>query len=154
MEKPKNEDMSAAKMALLNISNFITEERPYIESTEAIISQLKNHLDTKGRLLVTNAGDAKQAIELAKAFPKVTWVVSDTKSQFEVMNHALKDLSIRNIEGPVKLKLGVDDFPKTKFDFIYCFFNVTVIFEFDLDGSFGCHVVLFVFYNIYIVINI
>mgnify|MGYP003660497100 CR=1 FL=1 len=38
LEKPFKESLSSAKLALVNIDNFITEERPYFESTEAIIS--------------------------------------------------------------------------------------------------------------------
>ena len=38
MQKPVNEDLSASKMTLVNISNFIEEERPYFESMETIIS--------------------------------------------------------------------------------------------------------------------
>jgi len=38
METPKSETMSASKMALVSIYNFITEERPYFEATDAIIS--------------------------------------------------------------------------------------------------------------------
>ena len=38
LEQSTLEEASSAKMALINISNFIDEERPYFEQTEAIIS--------------------------------------------------------------------------------------------------------------------
>ena len=38
LQKPFNESVSSAKLTLINISDFINEERPYFESTEAIIS--------------------------------------------------------------------------------------------------------------------
>ena len=38
LQRPFNESVSSAKLTLINISDFINEERPYFESTEAIIS--------------------------------------------------------------------------------------------------------------------
>tara|TARA_B100001123_G_scaffold98558_3_gene113388 strand:- start:2912 stop:3451 length:540 start_codon:yes stop_codon:yes gene_type:complete len=38
LEKPLSEDISASKLALINISEFIDEERPYFESMEAIVA--------------------------------------------------------------------------------------------------------------------
>jgi hypothetical protein len=42
MEEASVPDLSTPKMALINISNFIDEERPYFESTEAIISMAED----------------------------------------------------------------------------------------------------------------
>ena len=44
MEEASNENLSTPKLALINISNFIDEERPYFESTEAIISMTDDEL--------------------------------------------------------------------------------------------------------------
>jgi len=38
LQTPAQEGLSAGKMALINLSTFINEERPYFENTEAIIS--------------------------------------------------------------------------------------------------------------------
>jgi hypothetical protein len=42
MEDTSNPDLSTPKLSLINISNFIDEERPYFESTEAIISMAED----------------------------------------------------------------------------------------------------------------
>ena len=42
METASTEELSTPKMALINISNFIDEERPYFESTDAIVSMAED----------------------------------------------------------------------------------------------------------------
>ena len=44
LEAPVNEDLSASKLALVNISSFIDEERPYFENVEAIVSMADDEL--------------------------------------------------------------------------------------------------------------
>ena len=63
IEKPKNEDMSASKLALVNISNFITEERPYFESTEAIISMTDDEFIDPDKEDSTELGEVPQAVK-------------------------------------------------------------------------------------------
>jgi len=61
METPKSETMSAAKMALLSISNFITEERPYFEATEAIISMTDDEFIDPDKENSTELGEVPQS---------------------------------------------------------------------------------------------
>jgi hypothetical protein len=61
MESPKNEDISASKMALINIHNFIEEERPYFESTEAIISMTDDEFIDPDKEDSTELGEVPQA---------------------------------------------------------------------------------------------
>jgi len=63
METPKNEHMSAAKLALVNISNFITEERPYFESTEAIVSMADDEYIDPDNEDSTELGEVPQSTE-------------------------------------------------------------------------------------------
>jgi len=63
MESPKNKDNSAAKLALVNISQFITEERPYFEHTEAIISMTDDELIDPDKTDSTELGEVPQATE-------------------------------------------------------------------------------------------
>jgi hypothetical protein len=63
IETPKNEDVSGAKMALLNIANFIDEERPYFESTEAIISMTDDELLDPDNEDSTKLGEVPQSVE-------------------------------------------------------------------------------------------
>lgn len=44
IQEASDPDISGPKLALINISNFIDEERPYFENTEAIISYQEDEL--------------------------------------------------------------------------------------------------------------
>jgi hypothetical protein len=61
METPKVENMSAAKLALVNISNFITEERPYFEATDAIISMTDDEFIDPDNEDSTELGEVPQS---------------------------------------------------------------------------------------------
>ena len=63
METPKSENMSASKLTLVNISNFITEERPYFESTEAIISMTDDEFIDPDNEDSTELGEVPQAVQ-------------------------------------------------------------------------------------------
>jgi hypothetical protein len=60
MEKASSEDLSTPKMALINISKFIDEERPYFESTEAIVSLADDELMHPDKEDATELGDVPQ----------------------------------------------------------------------------------------------
>ena len=61
MQAPQNKDNSAAKLALVNISQFITEERPYFEHTEAIVSMTDDELIDPDKADSTELGEVPQA---------------------------------------------------------------------------------------------
>jgi len=63
METPKSENISASKLTLVNISNFITEERPYFESTEAIISMTDDEFIDPDNEDSTELGEVPQAVQ-------------------------------------------------------------------------------------------
>ncbi|MAG28092.1 hypothetical protein CMI47_21410 [Candidatus Pacearchaeota archaeon] len=63
IETPKNEDVSGAKMALINIANFIDEERPYFESTEAIISMTDDEFVDPDNEDSTKLGEVPQSVK-------------------------------------------------------------------------------------------
>ena len=63
MEKPVNEDLSASKMTLVNISNFIEEERPYFEHTEAIVSMADDEMIHPDKENSTELGEVPQSSE-------------------------------------------------------------------------------------------
>ena len=63
LEEPKIEDASAAKLALINISNFIEEERPYFEQTEAIVSMADDELLHPDKADSTELGEVPQEVE-------------------------------------------------------------------------------------------
>ena len=63
MENPADEDLSTPKMTLINISEFINEERPYFESTEAIISLTDDEFLHPDKADSTELGEVPQSTE-------------------------------------------------------------------------------------------
>jgi hypothetical protein len=62
MEEASVEELSTPKMALINISKFIDEERPYFESTEAIVSMADDELVHPDKTHSTELGEVPQAV--------------------------------------------------------------------------------------------
>tara|TARA_R100001443_G_scaffold97277_1_gene104169 strand:+ start:93 stop:635 length:543 start_codon:yes stop_codon:yes gene_type:complete len=60
LENASAEDLSAPKMTLINISKFIDEERPYFESTEAIVSMSDDELTHPDKESSTELGEVPQ----------------------------------------------------------------------------------------------
>tara|TARA_R110000824_G_scaffold256198_3_gene445188 strand:+ start:2062 stop:2601 length:540 start_codon:yes stop_codon:yes gene_type:complete len=69
LEKAFKENLSSAKMALVNINNFITEERPYFESTEAIISMADDELVHPDKADSTELGEVPHKTEQGSIRP-------------------------------------------------------------------------------------
>ena len=69
MQKPTSEEINAPKLALINISNFIDEERPYFESTDAIISMSDDELLHPDKADSTELGEVPQAVEKGSIRP-------------------------------------------------------------------------------------
>ena len=62
LETPFKESLSTAKMTLVNIDAFIDEERPYFESTEAIISMAVDELIHPDKTHSTELGEVPQKV--------------------------------------------------------------------------------------------
>jgi hypothetical protein len=60
METPYSDKINAAKMALLNISKFIEEERPYFENIEAVIAGVDDQLTQPDKTDSTELGEVPQ----------------------------------------------------------------------------------------------
>jgi len=69
METASAEDLSTPKMALINISKFIEEERPYFESTEAIISMSDDELIHPDKEDSTELGEVPHETEKGSIYP-------------------------------------------------------------------------------------
>jgi len=63
LEESTLEEASSAKLALINIANFIEEERPYFEQTEAIISMSDDELIDPDKADSTELGEVPQKTE-------------------------------------------------------------------------------------------
>ena len=71
MQDSFKEDLSTAKMALINISKFIDEERPYFESTEAIISMADDDIIHPDKEDSTELGEVPQEEEKGSIRPYI-----------------------------------------------------------------------------------
>lgn len=69
MQKSFKQDLDTAKLALINISKFIDEERPYFESTEAIISMSDDELIHPDKEDSTELGEVPQSTEKGSIRP-------------------------------------------------------------------------------------
>ena len=69
LEESVNPDASSAKMALINIHNFIEEERPYFEQVEAIVSMEDDHLVDPDKEYSTELGEVPQSSEKGSISP-------------------------------------------------------------------------------------
>jgi hypothetical protein len=69
MQEPFKESLNAAKFTLLNISEFINEERPYFESTEAIVSMTDDELIHPDNEDSTELGEVPQSTEKGSIRP-------------------------------------------------------------------------------------
>ncbi len=69
LEKPFKDDLDTAKMTLINISKFIDEERPYFESTEAIVSMSDDELIHPDKEDSTELGEVPQSTEKGSIRP-------------------------------------------------------------------------------------
>ena len=63
MEQASSEELNTSKMALINISKFIEEERPYFESTEAIISMTDDDILHPEKADSTELGEVPHAVQ-------------------------------------------------------------------------------------------
>ena len=63
MESAYSEDLSASKLALINISNFIDDERPYFEATEAIVSMADDDYVHPDKEDSTELGEVPHEVE-------------------------------------------------------------------------------------------
>jgi len=69
LETPVSEGVSAPKMALINVSKFIDDERPYFENTEAIISMTDDELLHPDKADSTELGDVPQSTDQGSIRP-------------------------------------------------------------------------------------
>lgn len=93
---------------------------PSVErNKDPIYKVLKEYIDSKARLLEIGSGTGQHAVFLGEKFPKIQWITSDVKPNHSDIKEWLKEAKLPNVHGPEVLKIGKDDFPRGKFDFIF-----------------------------------
>jgi len=70
LEAPQETEVSAPKLALINIAGFINEEGPYFENTEAIISMHDDELLHPDKEDSTELGEVPQAVDKGSINPR------------------------------------------------------------------------------------
>ncbi len=63
-------DVSGPKLALINISQFIEEERPYFENVDALVSGQEDHLVHPDKEHSTELGEVPQSVEQGSISPR------------------------------------------------------------------------------------
>ncbi len=84
-----------------------------------ILEVLKKYIRGEKRLLEIGSGTGQHAVHFAKHFPQLQWITSDLSRNHLPLSNFLKKEKISNVHGPEKLEIGVDDFPKGSFDFVF-----------------------------------
>lgn len=93
---------------------------PSVERNQKpILEVLRSYIQKSGRLLEVGSGTGEHAVFLAKNIPELQWITSDCKDRHTDIKDLLKREKLPNVHGPEKLKIGVDDFPLGKFDFVF-----------------------------------
>ena len=96
------------------------EYSPSVDRNKDFIFDVLNmYLTSTGKLLEVGSGTGQHAVYFAKKFPKIKWVTSDVKANHSSIKAWLNECELKNISGPEKLMIGVDDFPRAKFDFVF-----------------------------------
>ena len=84
-----------------------------------ILEVLKKYIRGEKRLLEIGSGTGQHAVHFAMHFEQLKWVTSDLVRNHLPLSTFLKKEKLNNLFGPEKLEIGVDDFPKGSFDFVF-----------------------------------
>lgn len=97
--------------------------KPYAAATDRnrdpILEVLKQYIVDKSRLLEIGSGTGQHALYFAKHFKDIEWVTSDVTENHIMIKQWLKEAQLKNVHGPDTLKVGVDDFPKGSFGYVF-----------------------------------
>lgn len=71
------------------------------------------------RLLEIGSGTGQHAVYLAPHFPQLAWYPTDVSGKLKGIKLWMHEAGTPNIQPPVRLEVGKDDFPKVKFDVVF-----------------------------------
>jgi len=93
---------------------------PFVEKNKVpILEVLKQYILKEGRLLEVGSGTGQHAVYFAEYFNNVQWIASDTKNKHKNIKKSFKEAKLQNVHGPETLEIGVDDFPKGMFHYLF-----------------------------------
>lgn len=71
------------------------------------------------RLLEIGSGTGQHAVYFAPHFPQLEWHPTDVSEKLKGIKLWMHEAGTPNIQPPVRLEVGKDDFPKVKFDVVF-----------------------------------
>ncbi len=71
------------------------------------------------RLLEIGSGTGQHAVYFAPHFPQLEWYPTDVSGKLKGIKLWMHEAGTPNIQAPVRLEVGKDDFPKVKFDVVF-----------------------------------
>jgi cyclopropane fatty-acyl-phospholipid synthase-like methyltransferase len=86
---------------------------------DPIKAVLQQYIVEDSSILEIGSGSGEHAVYFGKYFSKTKWVTSDQSINHEKIKQNLDKNSLENVEGPIKLKVGEDDFPPGSFDYVF-----------------------------------
>jgi cyclopropane fatty-acyl-phospholipid synthase-like methyltransferase len=99
-------------------------KKPVSEACERnkgpILEVLKQYIQPHHRrLLEIGAGTGQHAVYFAPNFPDLQWMATDVPANHNIIAMWLREAAVDNIEGPLRFKVGTDDFPTQPMDAVY-----------------------------------
>ena len=99
-------------------------KKPFSEACERnkdpILDVLKQTIQPNHkRLLEIGAGTGQHAVYFAPHFSHLQWMVTDVPANHNVIAMWLREYRGDNIEGPLRFKVGVDEFPTQPIDVVF-----------------------------------
>jgi cyclopropane fatty-acyl-phospholipid synthase-like methyltransferase len=109
---------------------------PSVERNKGPIKEiLKEYVHKSGRLLEVGSGTGEHAVYFGKEFRQIQWVTTELKENHPIIKSYLKEAKLSNVHGPETYRVGIDDFPKSKFDYVFTA-NTIHIMSWKEDKSF------------------
>jgi cyclopropane fatty-acyl-phospholipid synthase-like methyltransferase len=89
------------------------------KNKDPILEVLKLYVTKDEWVLEIGSGTGEHATFFAKHLPQSFWYTSDVKENHKDIVDRLARENLKNVDGPVVLKIGVDDFPKKTFQYVF-----------------------------------
>lgn len=90
-----------------------------IRNREPILDILKKYIIGAKKILEIGSGGGEHAVYFSDYFSQATWTTSDQFENHSLIKYRILESKLKNIKGPCQLKVGVDDFPKGVFDYVF-----------------------------------
>lgn len=83
----------------------------------AVLKEIFN--DDSLRVFEIGSGSGEHAVHFARNFKKVVWTTSDVFINHHFIIKELSQAKLPNLRGPLKLEIGIDEFPRYTYDVVF-----------------------------------